>query len=59
MTGLSRRERERKSRREAILDAAERVYRLKGPQATVDEIAEAAEVAKGTVSHGKTISFSS
>ncbi len=49
MTGLSRRERERQSRREAILDAAERVYRLKGPQATVDEIAEAAEVAKGTV----------
>lgn len=46
----SRKERERIARKEAILDAAEEVIRLKGfNQSTMDEIAEKAELGKGTL----------
>lgn len=45
-----RRERQKIRRREEILDAAERVFGEKGPSAaTMDDVAEAAEVSKGTV----------
>ncbi len=45
-----RREREKEHRREEILDAAEKVFFEKGlPQATMDEIAERAELSKGTL----------
>jgi AcrR family transcriptional regulator len=45
-----RKEREKEQRRELILDAAEKVFQGKGFQAvTVDEIAEAAELSKGTI----------
>ncbi len=47
---LERKEREREARRTAILDAAEVVFRLKGfANATMDDIAREAELAKGTV----------
>ena len=45
-----RKEREREARREAILNAAGRVMSLKGfHEATLEEIAEEAELAKGTL----------
>jgi AcrR family transcriptional regulator len=45
-----RKEREREARREAILKAAERVFLRKGYyEATLDEIAAEAEMAKGTI----------
>ncbi len=45
-----RKEREKEHRREEILNAAQRVFFEKGLQtATVDEIAEAAELSKGTL----------
>jgi AcrR family transcriptional regulator len=45
-----RKEREKEQRREQILDAAEKVFFSKGfPAATVDDIAEAAELSKGTI----------
>jgi AcrR family transcriptional regulator len=45
-----RKEREREARREAILDAAGKVFSLKGyHEATLDEIAAEAELAKGTI----------
>ncbi|MEX1276329.1 MAG: TetR/AcrR family transcriptional regulator [Bacteroidota bacterium] len=45
-----RKEREREHRREEILNAAQRVFFEKGLQpATMDEIAEAAELSKGTL----------
>ncbi|MBX3271803.1 MAG: TetR/AcrR family transcriptional regulator [Sandaracinaceae bacterium] len=45
-----RRERRKHERREAILEAAARVLGEKGPHAaTMDDVAEAAEVSKGTV----------
>lgn len=47
---LSRRERERLMRRQAMLDAARAVFAEKGyMQATVDEIAQRAEFGKGTL----------
>lgn len=47
---LSRRERERKRRRQAMLDAARAVFAEKGyADATLDEIAERAEFGKGTL----------
>ena len=47
---LSRRERERRMRRRAMLDAARAVFAEKGyAQATLDEIAERAEFGKGTL----------
>lgn len=47
---LSRRERERRMRRTAMLDAARSVFAEKGySQATLDEIAEQAEFGKGTL----------
>ncbi|MBI5647832.1 MAG: TetR/AcrR family transcriptional regulator [Ignavibacteriae bacterium] len=49
MTVQDRRERERELRRQAILDAAGRVFFRSGPGATMDEIAAEAEVAKGTL----------
>ena len=46
----ARREREKLERREAIVMAAEEVFRRRGlTDATMDEIAEAAEVSKGTL----------
>ena len=47
---LSRRERERQTRRQAMLDAALAVFAEKGYEgATIDEIAERAEFGKGTI----------
>ena len=47
---LSRRERERRSRRQAMLDAALGVFAEKGYEgATIDEIADRAEFGKGTI----------
>lgn len=47
---LSRRERERQMRRQAMLDAAAAVFAEKGyAQSTLDEIAERAEFGKGTL----------
>lgn len=47
---VERREREKELRRQSIIDAAERVFFSKGmEQATVDDIAEAAELSKGTI----------
>jgi AcrR family transcriptional regulator len=47
---LSRRERERQMRRQAMLDAAQSVFAEKGyARATLDEIAERAEFGKGTL----------
>jgi AcrR family transcriptional regulator len=46
----ARRAREKRERREAILDAAERVFGEKGAaHATMEDVADAAEVSKGTV----------
>jgi TetR/AcrR family transcriptional regulator len=49
--GISeRKEREREQRRSAIVDAAEKVFFLKGVDtATMDEIADVAELSKGTL----------
>jgi AcrR family transcriptional regulator len=45
-----RKERERELRRKEIIDAAEKVFFLKGwKNATMDEVAEAAELSKGTL----------
>lgn len=45
-----RKERERQQRIDSILDAAEKVFMDKGlKNATIDEIAEAAELSKGTI----------
>jgi TetR/AcrR family transcriptional regulator len=45
-----RREREKRQRREAIVDAAEKVFFTKGfENSSMDEIAEAAELSKGTL----------
>jgi AcrR family transcriptional regulator len=50
MTIEERRQREREQRRMAIVDAAESVFFAKGyDQATVDEIADRAELSKGTL----------
>lgn len=50
MTVADRRRREREARRNQILDAAERVFLERGfDNVTVDDIAAAAEVAKGTL----------
>jgi AcrR family transcriptional regulator len=50
MTIADRRERDRQMRRDAIVDAAEKLFFVKGFAATtMDEIAEAAELSKGTV----------
>ncbi len=47
---LSRRQRERQERRSSILDAAESVFFSKGfAAATMDEVAAAAELSKGTL----------
>ncbi|PSQ97971.1 MAG: TetR/AcrR family transcriptional regulator [Bacteroidetes bacterium SW_9_63_38] len=49
-SSLSRRERERRMRRQAMLDAASAVFAEKGyTQATLDEIADRAEFGKGTL----------
>lgn len=49
-TQLSRKERERIAKREAILDAARQVFSERGfGKATLDEIAEVAEFGKGTL----------
>jgi len=45
-----RKEREKQVRREEILAAAEKIFILKGPEnTTIDEIAEEAELSKGTI----------
>jgi TetR/AcrR family transcriptional regulator len=50
MGTAERREREKEERRNSILDAAEKVFFSKGVKdATMDEIAEAAELSKGTL----------
>ncbi len=50
MSIIDRREREKQMRRESIIDAAEKMFFAKGIAAsTVDEIAEASELSKGTV----------
>ena len=50
MEKLSRKERERLARKEAIIDAAEEVITLKGfKNSTMDEIADKAELGKGTL----------
>ncbi|MBM4161377.1 MAG: TetR/AcrR family transcriptional regulator [Ignavibacteria bacterium] len=50
MGTLERKEREKEQRREEIFNAARRVFFQKGLQAaTMDEIAEAAELSKGTL----------
>ena len=49
---LSRRERERETRRREILDAAIKLFAEKGyEQTTLDEIAQKAEFGKGTIYH--------
>lgn len=50
MTITDRRERDKQQRRDSIVDAAERFFFTKGfPTTTIDEIAEAAELSKGTI----------
>lgn len=50
MLNLSRKERERAARKELIIDAAEKVIGREGfEKATMDEIADVAEVGKGTL----------
>ena len=50
MTVATRREREQHMRRETILDAARKLFKDKGFEATtVDEIAALAELGKGTI----------
>jgi len=50
MGTVERREREKEQRREDILDAAEKIIFSRGlKEATMDEIAEAAELSKGTL----------
>ncbi|MBL7075328.1 TetR/AcrR family transcriptional regulator [candidate division KSB1 bacterium] len=50
MTTLDRRERERASRRQEILNAAKMLFAQKDfHEATLDDIAEAAELSKGTI----------
>jgi len=50
MTIADRRERDKQQRRDSIVDAAERFFFTKGfPVTTIDEIAEAAELSKGTI----------
>lgn len=50
MGTIERKEREKESRKESIIDAAQKVFFEKGlPLATMDEIAETAELAKGTL----------
>jgi TetR/AcrR family transcriptional regulator len=50
MTIADRRERDKQQRRDSIVDAAERLFFTKGfPVTTIDEIAEAAELSKGTI----------
>lgn len=45
-----RKEREKESRKEEIINAAQKIFFEKGlPAATMDEIAEAAELSKGTL----------
>jgi AcrR family transcriptional regulator len=47
---MERKEREKEHRREEIIDAAQRIFFQKGlTAATMDEIAEAAELSKGTL----------
>lgn len=47
---IERKEREREQRREDIISAAQKIFFEKGlPSATMDEIAEAAELSKGTL----------
>lgn len=47
---IERKEREREARKNAILDSAEAIFKSKGfSNATMDDIARAAELAKGTV----------
>ena len=47
---IERKEREKEARRNQILDAAERIFEAKGTsQATMDDIAKEAELAKGTI----------
>src|SRR5271166_1566714 len=46
----SRRERKRDARRQEVLEAAARLFKSKGYEATsVDDIAEEADIAKGTI----------
>jgi TetR/AcrR family transcriptional regulator len=50
MSITDRREREKQMRRESIIDAAEKLFFAKGiAPTTMDEIAEAAELSKGTI----------
>ncbi|UCH85159.1 MAG: TetR/AcrR family transcriptional regulator [Candidatus Latescibacterota bacterium] len=50
MGTAERREREKEQRRNDIIDAAEKVFFSKGmPNATMEEVAEAAELSKGTI----------
>ena len=50
MGTAERREREKEERRQGIIDAAERVFFSKGMKAaSMDEIAETAELSKGTL----------
>ena len=49
MSTQDRRDRERESRRQTIIDAAEKLFFSKGLQATMDDIAAEADVAKGTI----------
>src|SRR5512137_2373811 len=50
MSIAERREREKRERRDSIIDAAEKIFFAKGFAATtMDEIAEAVELSKGTL----------
>lgn len=49
MSVRARRQREKEKRRQDILDAAERVFLLRGAHATMEDIASEAQIAKGTV----------
>jgi TetR/AcrR family transcriptional regulator len=50
MSIADRREREKQMRRESIIDAAEKIFFVKGVAAsTMDEIADTAELSKGTI----------
>ena len=50
MGTAERREREKEQRRNEIIDAAEKIFFSKGmPQATMEEVADEAELSKGTI----------
>jgi TetR/AcrR family transcriptional regulator len=51
-----RKEREKEQRRNAIIDAAEKIFFTKGmDNSTMDDVAEEAELSKGTLSSSRSV----